>query len=266
MVKMKTQEAIEILKSLDSLNLTPNLLKETQIGILVNKIRRSNDNGEELKKIAKDLVSKWKDEVINNKKRTSSFPEDTPKNPESDINKIENIANLSVIKPTGDSFRNRCVNLLYNALDLSSHDDKHLIEHLAVTIESLTHEECKGPSSSSSLYKSRIKSILFNLRDKNNPELRNSLISLELSPRKFAKLTTQQMASTERKMSVEKAKLDAMNESVAAASPQAETDMFQCGNCKQRRCKYSQMQTRSSDEPMTTFVTCLNCGKRWKFC
>ena len=44
------------------------------------------------------------------------------------------------------------------------------------------------------------------------------------------------------------------------------TDMFKCGKCKQRNCTYFQMQTRSADEPMTTFVTCLNCNKRWKFC
>jgi transcription elongation factor S-II len=25
------------------------------------------------------------------------------------------------------------------------------------------------------------------------------------------------------------------------------------------------MQTRSADEPMTTFVTCLVCDKHWKF-
>jgi transcription elongation factor S-II len=42
------------------------------------------------------------------------------------------------------------------------------------------------------------------------------------------------------------------------------TDMFICGRCKQRRCTYYQLQTRSADEPMTTFITCLNCGKRWK--
>jgi transcription elongation factor S-II len=24
------------------------------------------------------------------------------------------------------------------------------------------------------------------------------------------------------------------------------------------------MQTRSADEPMTTFVTCIDCGNRWK--
>lgn len=49
-----------------------------------------------------------------------------------------------------------------------------------------------------------------------------------------------------------------------AQDTQAETDQFKCGRCKQRRCKYYQMQTRSADEPMTTFVTCVNCGNRWK--
>ena len=42
------------------------------------------------------------------------------------------------------------------------------------------------------------------------------------------------------------------------------TDMFTCGRCKKKECSYYQLQTRSADEPMTTFVTCLNCGKRWK--
>jgi len=44
------------------------------------------------------------------------------------------------------------------------------------------------------------------------------------------------------------------------------TDIFKCGKCKENNCVYFQMQTRSADEPMTTFVTCLNCSNRWKFC
>jgi transcription elongation factor S-II len=40
--------------------------------------------------------------------------------------------------------------------------------------------------------------------------------------------------------------------------------LFTCGKCKSKRTTYYQMQTRSADEPMTTFVTCLNCSKRWK--
>jgi DNA-directed RNA polymerase subunit M/transcription elongation factor TFIIS len=39
-----------------------------------------------------------------------------------------------------------------------------------------------------------------------------------------------------------------------------------CSSCKKKtRCDYYQLQTRSADEPMTTFVTCLECDKRWKF-
>ena len=45
---------------------------------------------------------------------------------------------------------------------------------------------------------------------------------------------------------------------------EASTDNFQCHNCKSRECTYYQLQTRSADEPMTTFVTCIKCGSRWK--
>lgn len=39
-----------------------------------------------------------------------------------------------------------------------------------------------------------------------------------------------------------------------------------CSSCKKKsKCSYYQMQTRSADEPMTTFVTCLECDKKWKF-
>ena len=42
------------------------------------------------------------------------------------------------------------------------------------------------------------------------------------------------------------------------------TDMFLCKKCHKRECTYYEMQTRSADEPMTIFITCLNCGKHWR--
>lgn len=42
------------------------------------------------------------------------------------------------------------------------------------------------------------------------------------------------------------------------------TDQFKCRACGKRECTYYQMQTRSADEPMTTFINCMNCGNRWK--
>ena len=42
------------------------------------------------------------------------------------------------------------------------------------------------------------------------------------------------------------------------------TDQFKCRRCGKRECTYYELQTRSADEPMTIFVTCLNCGKEWR--
>ena len=47
-------------------------------------------------------------------------------------------------------------------------------------------------------------------------------------------------------------------------SVQASTDTFTCRRCKKNICTYYQLQTRSSDEAITTFVTCLTCDNRWK--
>jgi len=47
--------------------------------------------------------------------------------------------------------------------------------------------------------------------------------------------------------------------------------MFECSKCRRmgasntRKTTYYQLQTRSADEPMTTFVSCHGCGNRWKF-
>lgn len=42
------------------------------------------------------------------------------------------------------------------------------------------------------------------------------------------------------------------------------TDLFLCNRCKERKCIYNQVQTRSADEAPTIFIECINCGLRWK--
>lgn len=45
----------------------------------------------------------------------------------------------------------------------------------------------------------------------------------------------------------------------------AYSDAYKCFKCGESKCKISQAQTRSADEPMTTFVTCLVCRNTFKF-
>jgi DNA-directed RNA polymerase subunit M/transcription elongation factor TFIIS len=57
--------------------------------------------------------------------------------------------------------------------------------------------------------------------------------------------------------------LDEINSNNNSASEPQE-GMFRCSKCKSKKTTHYQLQTRSADEPMTTFVTCLDCDKRWK--
>ena len=59
----------------------------------------------------------------------------------------------------------------------------------------------------------------------------------------------------------EKAKMDKM---LKESLKESATDLFQCTRCKKRKTIYCEVQTRSSDEPMTKFITCLECGYKWK--
>jgi DNA-directed RNA polymerase subunit M/transcription elongation factor TFIIS len=44
----------------------------------------------------------------------------------------------------------------------------------------------------------------------------------------------------------------------------SKTDQFKCGKCKKKECSYYELQIRSADESATLFITCLNCGSKWR--
>lgn len=46
--------------------------------------------------------------------------------------------------------------------------------------------------------------------------------------------------------------------------PEAMTNLFKCRKCGSRETSYYEVQTRSADEPMTQFITCLKCNNYWK--
>ena len=111
------------------------------------------------------------------------------------------------------------------------------------------------------LYADKLRSIMMNLRDTTN----NLLIRLkqkEYKPHEIAFMNHQEFYPSKWKTLIDE-KI-ARDKSKYEDSASGATDEFKCPRCKQRKCSFYQMQTRSADEPMTTYVTCLNCGKNWK--
>jgi len=136
-------------------------------------------------------------------------------------------------------------------------------EQLATEIE---EEVFKVFNNTETRYKTRIRSRISNLKDKKNPDLRNNLLCMRITPKQFASMSAEEMASDSMKELRTKFIKEGINDSHMATVQGTKTSLLKCGKCKQRNCTYNQVQTRSADEPMTTFVLCNGCGHRWKFC
>jgi transcription elongation factor S-II len=108
------------------------------------------------------------------------------------------------------------------------------------------------------IYVDRLRSIVLNL----NAEIVQHINDGTIKPHIVAFMTHQELAPEKWAELIDaKSKRDKnkFETNIAAA-----TDTFTCRKCKGNQCTYYQMQTRSADEPMTTFVTCIPCGNRWK--
>ena len=115
------------------------------------------------------------------------------------------------------------------------------------------------------LYLDKFKSIYTNLNKKStikNSNLLKRLKKGEFQPHELAFMKHHQMFPEKWNKLVE-AKIE-RDTNATKVDYSAATDDFTCWKCKGSKCRYYQMQTRSADEPMTTFVTCLSCANRWK--
>lgn len=108
------------------------------------------------------------------------------------------------------------------------------------------------------IYIDHLRSIMFNLKGDVLVNIKDGTVK----PHMVSFMTHQELAPEKWKHLIDaKVKRDKnkFESNIAAA-----TDTFTCRKCKGNQCTYYQMQTRSADEPMTTFVTCVTCGNRWK--
>ena len=109
------------------------------------------------------------------------------------------------------------------------------------------------------IYLDHLRSIMANLKG----EILQQISDGSIKPHVVAFMTHQELCHDKwATMIADKMKRDKNKfETQIAAS----TDLFTCRKCKGNQCTFYQLQTRSSDEGITTFVQCLCCNARWKF-
>ena len=90
----------------------------------------------------------------------------------------------------------------------------------------------------------------------------NRIINKEIKARSVGKMNHQELDPSRWAVMIQEKK--EKDENRYAPKLEANTDNYTCRKCKSKKCSYYQLQTRSADEPMTTYVTCLDCGNRWK--
>ncbi|OBS63589.1 hypothetical protein A6R68_07849 [Neotoma lepida] len=283
--RKKTEGALDLLKKLNSCQMSIQLLQTTRIGVAVNGVRK-HCSDKEVVSLAKVLIKNWKrllelpkeKEKKETKRRrkkkvsavqtgnqklvflyrgrrekespkagetlsnSSKSKVETPKTPSSPSTPTfaPSVCLLAPCYLTGDSVRDKCVEMLSAALKA---------------------EELK---STDMKYRNRVRSRISNLKDPRNPGLRRNVLSGAISPGLIAKMTAEEMASDELRELRNALTQEAIREHQMAKTGGTTTDLLRCSKCKKKNCTYNQVQTRSADEPMTTFVLCNECGNRWK--
>jgi len=291
-------QALDLLKALQDLPINLNVLTKTRIGMTVNAMRKKS-NDDDVISLAKVLIKNWKKfiggssngkegsgkeeskssekpsnkekETVKEKEREREKEKEKEKDKEKDRRGSASTSTPiqssfpALPSSTTDSVRLKCREMLCAAIkgDGAPVEGGGDPEYLAQMLEECIHKEFRNTDMK---YKNRVRSRVSNLRDARNPNLRLNFLCGQINPQRLANMTSEEMASDEMKDMRNKFTKEGIDSAQLATVQGTKTDLLRCGKCGKRNCTYNQVQTRSADEPMTTFVLCNECGNRWKFC
>jgi len=261
--------AEDMLKRLKEMPITLEILQKTRIGMSVNAVRKATSK-EDVQSIARGLIKSWKKLLDGNATTDKQKKPEKTKDEKEPAEKSASspprpIISRSVAPPLkGDvEVRSKCRQMIKNSLKCEARAEFEDSEVLAAQLENAIFEAFGNTDSK---YKNRVKSRVMNLRDKKNPDLVIDFIDGNIRPAAFAVMTSEEMASEELKNKRRDIHKEMVKEhQLGSRGGGTRTTQIRCGKCGKFDCSYSQQQTRSADEPMTTFVLCNICGHRWKF-
>jgi DNA-directed RNA polymerase subunit M/transcription elongation factor TFIIS len=115
------------------------------------------------------------------------------------------------------------------------------------------------------LYMQKIMSIYLNINKKSylkNKSFHSRIMDGKIELQKISSMSNYDIFPDNWKDIIEKkCKQDKLKYEL---KPEAMSTLFKCRKCGSRETSYYEVQTRSADEPMTQFVTCIKCNNKWK--
>ncbi|KAK1781261.1 putative DST1 protein [Copromyces sp. CBS 386.78] len=259
---------------------TEEQLRSTKAGVTVGKLR-ANAN-KDIARIASEIVNKWRKlvEAAKEAKKksqaaaasgaSSPAPKASPapassaynKPYDGDIEKRHFKTDKVDINRTSSQTRNNTIGVLYNGLAYRRTESIEEVVKRAVEVENALFKACKGENQE---YRSKARTLFTSLKRKDNAALGRRVMSGELPVDRLVVLSDKELASEEQRARDEELEKENMKKAQVPMAEKSISDALKCGKCGQRKVSYSQAQTRSADEPMTTFCECTVCGNRWKF-
>ena len=200
----------------------------------------------EVKKIVEELINKWKG-ILNKNKEISI---------DSILLQGENVSKRN-------NTRKNLYKYLEGNLKEKNNDSKKALLDKVVEIEEKLYETLKGETP----YVNRVLEIMHNLKDENNNEFRNDIIEGKITPEELCTMEATEMLNKNKQEEIEKQikdKIDEVRTDWNEKHGQVTEGMYKCRVCGGKKTIQHEQQTRSADEPMTLFITCVNCKYTWK--
>ena len=173
-------------------------------------------------------------------------------------------------EPDINPLRIKCIQSLSFLEAMFSKEDIHLLEK--AIFESTYHTAQKKYIACNwkvlpfcELYRQCVRTVISNIHP--DSPVQNARLLIRVQEGEFTLSTIPFMSAYDmfpEKWFVLKDKLLQREQKILEGNKSRATDQFKCRRCQKRECTYYELQTRSADEPMTIFITCLNCGKEWR--
>lgn len=170
---------------------------------------------------------------------------------------------MTEIIDINNEFRKSVITNIYNIVK-----DKLLAKQIESSVFTFTVEFCRINDTDEYLhlpiYKNKVNDLCCNL-DENNQDINNQTLLKCLNEKKINVIEIAFLQPHELHPKVWEKNIKKIETTEDQKNNLETSDRFECVKCKNRKSYVYQLQTRSADEPMTTFVNCLICGYTFKF-